>query len=114
MRRRLAGLAFVGTLVVAGLEAQYPPLVLPRASQRASVSQTIGLTEISISYHRPAVGGREVWGKLVPFDTRVAGRREREHGDRLLLAREGGGSGRAGRTVRPPHDPVARASGPSS
>ena len=69
MYRQLVGLAFVGTLVASGLEAQSPPLVLPRASQGASVSQTIGLTEISISYHRPAVGGREVWGKLVPFDS---------------------------------------------
>jgi hypothetical protein len=69
MYRQLVGLAFVGTLAASTLAAQYPPLVLPQASQAALVSQTVGLTEISISYHRPAVGGREVWGKLVPFDT---------------------------------------------
>jgi tetratricopeptide (TPR) repeat protein len=51
------------------LLAQAPPLVLPKQSPRASVSQTVGLTTISITYDRPAVNGREVWGKLVPFDS---------------------------------------------
>jgi hypothetical protein len=47
--------------------AQSPPLSVPAPSQAASVSQTVGLTEITIEYHRPRVNGREVWGKLVPF-----------------------------------------------
>jgi tetratricopeptide (TPR) repeat protein len=51
------------------LAAQIPILNLPRESQGASVSQTIGLTRISVSYHRPAVKGRKIWGALVPFDT---------------------------------------------
>jgi tetratricopeptide (TPR) repeat protein len=48
--------------------AQVPPLVLPEASQKATVSQTIGLTDISISYHRPGVNKRKVWGGLVPHN----------------------------------------------
>ena len=51
------------------LQAQAPPLVLPKQSPRASASQTVGLTTISITYDRPAVNGREIWGKLVPFDS---------------------------------------------
>jgi tetratricopeptide (TPR) repeat protein len=43
------------------------PLTLPQASPAATVSQTIGLTEIDISYHRPAVAGRKIWGALVPY-----------------------------------------------
>lgn len=39
----------------------------PDLSQKASVTQTIGLTDISISYHRPLVKGRTVWGNLVPY-----------------------------------------------
>lgn len=40
----------------------------PRLSQGASVSQTIGVTDISISYHRPGVKDREIWGtRLVPY-----------------------------------------------
>ena len=53
----------------AKLPAQAPPLVLPKASPRASISQTVGLTEIGITYDRPAVNGREIWGKLVPYDS---------------------------------------------
>ena len=43
-------------------------LTQPRASQQASVSQRVGLTDITIDYHRPGVKGREIWGKLVPYD----------------------------------------------
>lgn len=43
-------------------------LTLPQASQQAIVSQRVGLTDITVNYHRPAVNGREVWGGLVPFD----------------------------------------------
>ena len=42
-------------------------LTLPEASPAARVQQTVGLTEIAVSYHRPAVGGRKVWGDLVPY-----------------------------------------------
>jgi hypothetical protein len=53
----------------AELPAQAPPLVLPEASPRASVSQTVDLTDIGITFDRPAVNGREIWGKLVPYDS---------------------------------------------
>ena len=39
----------------------------PRGSQQATVSQRVGITDISITYARPSVNGREVWGKLVPY-----------------------------------------------
>lgn len=50
-------------------QAQNFQLVLPRQSPHASVSQVIGLTEVSVSYHRPSVGGRKIWGGLVPYDS---------------------------------------------
>ena len=31
------------------------------------VKQRIGLTDVTITYHRPLVGGRKVWGAMVPF-----------------------------------------------
>lgn len=43
-------------------------LDLPRVSPRATVSQTVGLTDISIAYCRPGVKGRTIWGGLVPYD----------------------------------------------
>src|SRR5579863_6891136 len=48
-------------------QAQSFVMDLPRQSQHAVVMQRIGLTDITINYHRPLVNGREVWGKLVPY-----------------------------------------------
>jgi hypothetical protein len=45
-------------------------LRLPRASPKASVSQTIGVTDISITYNRPAVKGRKIWGEV---NTQISG-----------------------------------------
>jgi hypothetical protein len=42
-------------------------LDLPRDSQHALVMQRIGITDITINYHRPQVKGRQIWGKLVPY-----------------------------------------------
>jgi tetratricopeptide (TPR) repeat protein len=39
----------------------------PDASPAASVSQSIGLADFTVVYHRPAVNKREVWDKLVPY-----------------------------------------------
>ena len=43
-------------------------LTQPRVSQHASVSQRIGLTDITVDFHRPGVQGRDIWGALVPYD----------------------------------------------
>jgi tetratricopeptide (TPR) repeat protein len=43
-------------------------LKLPEQSPAATISQTIGLTEITVNYHRPGVNGRPVWGALVPYN----------------------------------------------
>ena len=42
-------------------------LDLPRDSQRAEVMQKIGITNITIVYHRPLVKGRKVFGGLEPY-----------------------------------------------
>ncbi len=42
-------------------------LTEPELSQAASISQTIGLTKITIDYHRPLVRGRKIWDGLVPY-----------------------------------------------
>ncbi|HLV87366.1 MAG TPA: DUF2911 domain-containing protein [Candidatus Sulfotelmatobacter sp.] len=42
-------------------------LNLPRASQHALISQRIGITDITINYHRPLAKGRQIWGKIVPY-----------------------------------------------
>lgn len=51
--------------LVIGVNAQFPAgygWVFPRESPPANVTQTIGVTEITIKYHRPSVKERKVWG----------------------------------------------------
>lgn len=40
---------------------------LPQHSPKATVEQTIGITEVKVSYSRPSAKGRKVFGELVPF-----------------------------------------------
>ncbi|MFN2385358.1 MAG: DUF2911 domain-containing protein [Thermoanaerobaculia bacterium] len=64
---RISSLVFAGTLLAALGLAQTPPLTLPEPSSEASVKQRVGVTDIEIVYHRPAVNKRKVWGELVPY-----------------------------------------------
>jgi hypothetical protein len=47
--------------------AQSTLLDLPRDSQHSVLTQRIGITDITINYHRPLVKGRTIWGKVVPY-----------------------------------------------
>src|SRR5437762_9309143 len=42
-------------------------LNLPDVSQLAVIKQRIALTDIKVTYHRPLVNGRKIWGGLVPL-----------------------------------------------
>jgi len=56
----------IGTIFMSSeLKAQL--ITTPMASPAAVVKQELGLSWVKISYHRPAVKGREIWGKLVPY-----------------------------------------------
>lgn len=52
--------------VVPYAPAQSVTVRLPRPSQKASVMQTIGVTDVTIIYSRPGVKGRKIWGKAPP------------------------------------------------
>lgn len=58
--------AMTVVLLIATLDAQ-PQMPVPQPSPKAMVSQTIGVTDITISYHRPSVNNRKIWGGLIPF-----------------------------------------------
>jgi len=67
-KRLLSGAVGLTVLVAASTSfAQSTQLNIPRDSQRASVTQRIGITDITVNYHRPLVKGRTVWGKVVPY-----------------------------------------------
>ncbi len=58
-------LIFVSILLIPMIAAAQ--VELPRPSPAASLSQTIGLTKVTIEYSRPSVRGRQIWGALVPY-----------------------------------------------
>ncbi|EDP94292.1 DUF2911 domain-containing protein [Kordia algicida OT-1] len=61
----IAGFAiFIFLLTSSTVFAQ---LNTPRGSQKATVSQTVGISTIEVTYSRPKVREREIWGKLVPY-----------------------------------------------
>ncbi len=66
-RTRLLVLLSSFLSVASFCHAQSVMLDLPRQSQHAVITQRIGITDITINYHRPLTNGRQVWGKLVPY-----------------------------------------------
>jgi len=62
MKKILIAFAFIIAPFIT--EAQ---LKTPQASPKATIFQTVGLTDIEIVYSRPAARGRAVFGNLVPF-----------------------------------------------
>ena len=60
-------------LVLGLFSAQYASAQVlvrtPRPSQKASVMQTIGVTDVTITYSRPGVKGRTIWGDALPTQT---------------------------------------------
>jgi predicted negative regulator of RcsB-dependent stress response len=61
-------LGFLLCVICFGLMGQAQQPWLPRdPSPGANVSQTVGISTISVNYSRPAVKGRVIWGTLVPY-----------------------------------------------
>ena len=56
---KLAVTVIVFSALTISVSAQ---LRLPRPSQKASVMQTIGVTDLTLTYSRPGVKGRKIWG----------------------------------------------------
>jgi Protein of unknown function (DUF2911) len=53
---------FVVLFVLCCAGAASAQIVTPRPSQMASVMQRIGVTDVTITYSRPGVKGRQIWG----------------------------------------------------
>jgi len=69
MKKIITSSIFVVCLLIGSqVNAQFEHAIeLPAASPKAKVYQQIGVTDMTISYHRPLVKGREIFGKLIPF-----------------------------------------------
>ncbi len=67
-RRASAVVAFVSSLALTPvLVAAEKKFEFPDASQHATITQRIGLTNVSVDYSRPDMRGREIFGGLVPY-----------------------------------------------
>lgn len=64
--RFISFVLILAALVMISMPLFAQNLTTPRASSYASVSQRIGITDVTITYHRPGVKGRAIWGTLVP------------------------------------------------
>ena len=70
---KLAGSMLLMTTILATTNS-FGQVTTPRTpSPAATVSQTIGISTVSVSYSRPSVKGRKVWGGLVPYGWNVQG-----------------------------------------
>ncbi|MBI5424093.1 MAG: DUF2911 domain-containing protein [Opitutae bacterium] len=70
MKSKILPLLAVGLALAGCLHAQTPAapkLTLPQASPPATLKQQVGVTDIEISYNRPSMKGRKIFGGLVPF-----------------------------------------------
>src|SRR5579872_4130491 len=64
----IARYAVIPLLALVALSSYSQPISTPRTpSPAASVSQTVGISTITVNYSRPSVKSRKVWGELVPY-----------------------------------------------
>ncbi|HEV7683775.1 MAG TPA: DUF2911 domain-containing protein [Pyrinomonadaceae bacterium] len=65
-KRHYASLAAALLVFVSGVQIASAQVRTPRPSPKASVMQTIGITDVTITYSRPAVKARTIWGDPLP------------------------------------------------
>src|SRR5512133_1901447 len=47
--------------------AAFAAIDLPQPSPASTLTQAVGVSKVTINYHRPGVKGRKIWGELVPY-----------------------------------------------
>lgn len=62
MKRTLIAIAIaLAPLAAAG------EVALPQPSPASTLTQAVGVSKVTVNYHRPGVKGRKIWGELVPY-----------------------------------------------
>ncbi|MFN3402587.1 MAG: DUF2911 domain-containing protein [Cytophagaceae bacterium] len=62
---KLISLSVLFTLLYS---SSFSQINIPRPSPLSTVTQKVGLADVSVTYSRPSAKGRKVFGDLVPFD----------------------------------------------
>lgn len=52
----------------AALNFTFGQMLTPRASPQSTLTQYVGISKVEITYARPGVKDRVIWGELVPYD----------------------------------------------
>lgn len=63
LKSRQFSAILVLSIIVFAAQSASAQLRLPLPSQNASVKQTVGVTDVTITYSRPSVKGRTIWGE---------------------------------------------------
>ncbi|MBB6612238.1 DUF2911 domain-containing protein [Pontibacter sp. Tf4] len=66
MKKQLLGLAIVAATLL-GTGTANAQIAIPAASPAATVTQKVGLTDVSVSYSRPSLRGRTIGKDVVPY-----------------------------------------------
>jgi len=66
-KQRLFAMSLAVGIAIAMATPATAQLETPRPSPWASIEQKVGVTDLAITYYRPGVKGRTIWGELVPF-----------------------------------------------
>jgi hypothetical protein len=64
---------FAALFVLCFAASAFAQITVPRPSQKASVMQRIGVTDVTITYSRPGVKGRKIWGDPLPAQAATKG-----------------------------------------
>ena len=72
-KRSLVSIVVSLSLVLFAVGLTSAQLRLPRPSQKATVIQTVGVTDVTITYSRPGVKGRPIFGEVAEKDNYAKG-----------------------------------------
>lgn len=64
MKKLLVSTTLFMCILATNAQAQ---IQIPQTSAKTLITQTVGLTDVKISYSRPGIKGRTVYGELVPY-----------------------------------------------
>lgn len=68
MKKKITNGILVLLLLVTVTGTQAQRITMPEPSQDASITQRLGISDITIAYNSPGVLGRKVFGGIVPYD----------------------------------------------
>ena len=67
MKKNLFTSAILAVVVAVGWQPANAQLRLPPASSSQTVTQSLGISSVTLTYNRPNVNGREIFGGLEPY-----------------------------------------------